>query len=303
MKKLIVTNGKNDLILQKSRTLVGIKPKTKKMSAKEVGIKAEILSHLGGFKVVTLDQKKESIDKKLDEMRAKKEVAVGTHVYHVEGNNKPLVPTGEIYIIFEADTNEEERNIVLEEYALELVEKRDNNMIIAKVTANSPNPLKVAQFLSKISMVKMAEPDLDTLLDEYAVTIADPLFKHAWHLKNPGFVPDIDYRLKKDADAKVVDAWNRIGNPGSSNVVVAVIDNGFDLSHPDFGQKVFKPYDLWNQSSNILQGDPRFTHGTPCASVAIAAANGHGIVGAAPNAKFMPISGTSFSIRAGNNGP
>ena len=72
MKKLIVTNGKNDLILQKSRTLVGIKPKTKKMSAKEVGIKAEILSHLGGFKVVTLDQKKESINKKLDKMRAKK---------------------------------------------------------------------------------------------------------------------------------------------------------------------------------------------------------------------------------------
>ncbi len=298
MKKLIVKSGKNDLVLQKSRTLVGIKPKNKKVKAKDVGVKAEILSHLGGFKLVTLDKGRGSVDKKLDEVRTKKEVAVGTHVYHVEGSKRPLVPTGEIYIIFEPDTNEEERNIVLEEYALELVEKRENDTIIAKVTVNSPNPLKVAQYLSKISMVKVAEPDLDTLLDEYAITISDPLFKHAWHLKNPGFVPDIDYKLKKDADAKVVDAWNRIGNPGSNKVVVAVIDNGFDLSHPDFGQKVFKPYDLWNQSSNILQGDPRFTHGTPCASVAIAAANGQGIVGAAPNAKFMPISGTSFSIRA-----
>jgi len=298
MKKLIVKSGKNDLVLKKSRTLVGIKPKSNSVKMKDVGVKAEVLSHLGGFKLVTLDRGRGSVDKKLDEVRVKKEVAVGTHVYHIEGNKRPLIPTGEIYIIFEPDTNEEERQIVLEEYALELVEKRDNDTIIVKVTPNSPNPLKVAHFLSKISMVKVAEPDLDTLLDEYAVTIGDPLFKHAWHLKNPGFVPDIDYPLKKDADAKVVDAWNRIGNTGSEKIVVAVIDNGFDLTHPDMNQKVFKPYDLWNQSANIIQGDPRFTHGTPCASVAIAAANGAGIVGAAPNAKFMPISGTSFSIRA-----
>ncbi|MCB0625145.1 MAG: S8 family serine peptidase, partial [Saprospiraceae bacterium] len=51
-------------------------------------------------------------------------------------------------------------------------------------------------------------------------------------------------------------------------------------------------------SSRILQGDPQFTHGTPCASVALASSNGTGIVGAAPNAKFMPVSGTSFSLRA-----
>jgi len=298
MKKLIVKSGKNDLVLKKSRTLVGIKPKSKKIRSTDLGIKAEVLSHLGGFKLVTLDRGRGSVDKKLDEVRIKKGVEVGTHVYHVEGNKRPLIPTGEIYIIFEPDTNEEERKIVLEEYALELVEKRANDTIIAKVTANSPNPLKVAQFLSKISMVKVAEPDLDTLLDEYAVSITDPLFKHAWHLKNDGFVPDIDYRLKKDADAKVVDAWNRIGNTGSKKVVVAVIDNGFDLGHPDLNQKIYKPYDLWNQSAIIIQGDPRFTHGTPCASVAIASSNGRGIVGAAPNAKFMPISGTSFSIRA-----
>ena len=299
MKKLIVKSGKSELVLKKSRTLVGIKTKSKEVNPKEVGIKAEVLSHLGGFKVVTLDRGRGSVDKKLDEVRKKKEVEIGTHIYHVEGSKKPLVATGEIYITFEAETNEEERKIVLEEYSLELIEKRDKNSIIAKVTVNSPNPLKVAAYLQKIAMVKIAEPDLDTLLDEYdAVAINDPLFNHAWHLQNLGFVPDINYSLKKGADSKVVDAWNRLGNVGSNKVVVAVIDNGFDLTHPDLNHKVFKPYDLWNQSANIIQGDPRFTHGTPCASVALAAVNGKGIVGSAPNAKFMPISGTSFSIRA-----
>lgn len=45
----------------------------------------------------------------------------------------------------------------------------------------------------------------------------------------------------------------------------------------------------------MTQGDTRYTHGTPCASVALASTNGQGIVGSAPNAKFMPISGTSYS--------
>lgn len=42
----------------------------------------------------------------------------------------------------------------------------------------------------------------------------------------------MDYPLKKGADAKVLDAWKRLGNAGSSDVTIALIDNGFDLSAP-----------------------------------------------------------------------
>ena len=76
------------------------------------------------------------------------------------------------------------------------------------------------------------------------------------------------------ADAKVIDAWKRMGNLGSSKVVVAVIDNGFDVSHPDLRNKVYRPFDLWTQSDRLTEGDISFTHGTPCASLAVAAANG-----------------------------
>jgi subtilisin family serine protease len=147
--------------------------------------------------------------------------------------------------------------------------------------------------------VKYAEPDIDTVLDEYALALPnDDLLGHEWHLENRGRLPDVTFPIKYGADAKVVDAWRRLGNLGSSDIVVAVIDNGFDLTHPDLKSKVYRPFDLWNNSPRLNQGDPRFSHGTPCASVAVAAANGSGIVGAAPNAKFMPVSGTSFSLRA-----
>lgn len=296
MSKLTIKNGKGELTLKKSHTLVGLKTKT---DEEQAFVDKHIFKNLGGFEVVTLNQSGGSLDDALDEARSNEEVELGTHVYFSEGSNRPLVPTGEVFITFEEGVGENEQNIVLEEYALSLVERRDNNRIVAKVTAKSPNPIKVANFLQAISLVKIAEPDLDTMLDEYAfVAPSDNLVGHEWHLQNDGFVADVDYRLRKGADAKVIDAWQRLGNTGSNSVTVAVVDNGFDLTHPDLRDKVTKPFDLWNQSSDVLQGDKRFTHGTPCASVALAASNGQGIVGAAPSAKFMPVSGTSFSVRA-----
>ncbi|MFK7810023.1 MAG: S8 family serine peptidase [Saprospiraceae bacterium] len=300
MSQITINSGKGKLTLKKSGRFVGLKTKSEKDVSKKSFVKKKVFDKLGGFSIVTLERNGAPLDDKLDDVRAKKDVEVGTHVYYTQGNsNRPVVPTGEIYVIFQNETNLEEQLLVLDEYHLELVERRDENRVIVKVTAKSPNPLKVANYLQNISLVKLAEPDIDTFVEEYDFNPPnDQLVLHQWHLENKGKVTDANWPLKKGADAKVVDAWKRMGNLGSSEVTIAVIDNGFDLTHPDLKNKVHKPFDLWTQSSKIEQGDSRFTHGTPCATVALAASNGSGIVGAAPQAKFMPISGTSFSLRA-----
>ncbi len=299
MSKLKVTSGKGELVLHKSKNLVGLKTKKIKDLSKTQFVKEELYQNLGGFQIVDLEKEGKTVDDKLDEVRAKREVEVGTHVYYAEGSNRPLVPTGEIYIIFNEGVSEGEQQLALDEFHLEVVERRDGNKLVARVTKKSPNPLKVAAQMQQTSLVKLAEPDIDTFVDEYEFSKpADSLLEHQWHLQNLGKVPDVNWPLKKGADSKVVDAWSRIGNTGSNKIVVAVIDNGFDLTHPDLKDKVFKPFDLWSQSSVLTQGDPRFTHGTPCASLALAASNGLGMVGVAPQAKFMAVSGTSFSLRA-----
>jgi subtilisin family serine protease len=298
-KKLTVKSGKGELRLKKSKKLVGLKPKNQDRLESADFVEEKYFDNLGGFEIVSLNKEEKDLDKELDKVRQKEEVELGTHVYLAEGSKNPLVPTGEIIITYEDGTNQEEQQLVLDEFYLALVERRSASEVIAKVTEKSPNPLKVANFLQKISLVKQAEPDLDTILDEYDFqTPADNLLSHQWYLRNIGIISDANYRIKKGADAKIIDAWTRIGNPGSSNITIAVVDNGFDLSHPDLKTKVVKPFDLWNQSSNLVQGNPRYTHGTPCASVALASINGSGIVGVAPNSKFMPVSGTSFSLRA-----
>lgn len=299
MEKIRVNSGKGKVTLVKSRRLVGLKTKDLKDLSEKDFVEEPIHSNLGGFRVVALDRQDRDLDSRLDEVRGREEVEVGTHVYYIEGSNRPLVPTGEIYISFQEGTTEQEQEIVLTEFRLELVERRSAEKVIARVTAESKNPIKVAAAMEDSSLVRVAEPDLDSLVDEYAfVAPSDDLVNHQWHLENPGRVVDANWSMKKGADAKVVDAWRRLASSGSSEIAIAIIDNGFDLTHPDLQSKVFKPWDLWNNSSRIEQGDPRYTHGTPCASVALASSNGRGIVGAAPNARFMPISGTSFSLRA-----
>lgn len=297
MSKITVRSGKGEIVVKKSAQLVGVKTTENEEVRNKSFVKREVIPSLGGFNIVTLEQENKTVDEKLDEVRQRDDVAVGTHVYYAEGSDKPMVPTGEIFIIFEDGVGDEEQKVVLEEFSLDMVERRDDNTIVVKVTAQSPNPLKVASALQNISMVKMAEPDLDMPLDVYFSEPRDELVPHEWHLQNSGFVVDVNFRLRKGADAKVIDAWRRLGNTGSSKLAVAVIDNGFDLSHPDLREKVVKPYNVWDRNSNVPQGNPQYTHGTPCASVAVASSNDRGIVGAAPNARFMPISGTSFSVR------
>ncbi|MBI1226393.1 MAG: S8 family serine peptidase [Bacteroidetes bacterium] len=294
-----IKSGKGVLVLQKSSSLVGLKAKKKADISNSDFVRQELLPSLGGFKVVSLQRDGATVDEKLDEVRKAKEVALGTHVYFAEGSKKPLVPTGEIFIIFQPEVDESEQMLVLDEYKLALVERRSSDQVTAKVTKDSPNPIKVAQALQGISLVKFAEPDLDMLLEEYDLAVPNDTFMaDEWHLKNDGYIPSGQYTTKKGADAKVVDAWSRLNSLGSGDVVLAVIDNGIDISHPDLKPKVYRPWDLWTQSDRLTDGDPGFTHGTPCASLAIAAANGQGMVGVAPNAKFMPVSGTSFSVAA-----
>jgi hypothetical protein len=294
--------GKGKAKVQKSKKLIGLKT-MKSRSAEPVtpkNIKEEQQVHerLGGFKIFDIGNKKNA-NKALDKLRKDDEVEVGTHVYVINDGDAPLVPTGDIYITFEIGVDEEEQAIVLSEFNLELVSRRDVNKVRVSVTANSMNPVKVAYFLEKVSLVEKAHADMDSVLETYSLPEPNEhLFKYQWHMKNTGTIPDSHplHRTNQNAELKVLDAWNRLGNKGSGDITIAIIDMGFDLSHPDLQGNIVHPFDVW-ENAPFSQPKRFRTHGTPCAGVAIARETGFGTVGVAPNAKFMPVSGTGFSIR------
>ena len=109
--------GKGKFNIQKSKTLIGLKQfSSRSVTTSEKPNTTEKLKHLGGFKVLEVDDQIEDINNKLDELRLEDDVEVGTHIYHLEDSDKALVPTGEIMIVFNIGVDQEEQNLVFDNF-------------------------------------------------------------------------------------------------------------------------------------------------------------------------------------------
>ena len=300
--------GGGKLSLKKSAGLIGVKmragttlPTTRSLNGPtQVG-------KLGGFQILQapttrgLDATGDGSERTLDTLRKDVNVLVGTHVFQPEGSDIAMVPTGELYVVFRPWATNEEQLEVLETLSLQIVQRRAPGAYVVRLGTESPNPIACTIKLQEHPLVAIAEPDL-AMEAEFMMTLPDdPFFKYQWHLKNTG----TDFRdspqgvfaeSKKGADAKVVEAWEELGNTGSSAIVMAIIDNGFDLNHPDFdgAGRVVHGWDYVSNSPDLSR-EPTDTHGTLCAGVALAGSNGQGIVGVAPNSRFMPIRNKELS--------
>lgn len=120
---------------------------------------------------------------------------------------------------------------------------------------------------------------------EYELFVFDEaLFEGAYIPKDPAFSDsDKSWYLKA---IRAPQAWDI--TLGSEKITVAIVDNGFNLQHPELKSKVVQPYNVWKHSDEIFS--QQIDHGTHVAGTALAAAdNGKGICGIAPNCKFMPV--------------
>lgn len=259
------------------------------------------------FEVVS---SKRGIDQKLDKMRQQPEVAVGTHVWTVEGEeDTPFIPTGNLYIEFVADADALKQRELLEKYGLSIVEVVAQGAYRVSVTPLSPNPVKCAVELQKNKLVLVAEPEFATRPAPRDFSAPTGRFIGTqWHHENTGqSIPVIDVpnsvfaasHFRRGADAKVKEAWNFLGSLGSSNLKIAVIDTGFATEHPQLrgdGLKIRSPFNAGARNTDISPyirfSDGSFgvvSHGTSCAAVAAGAWDVQGILGAAPNARLILI--------------
>lgn len=304
--------GGTALTLRKSQDVVALRPANwtaagqLRAAADDAGGRL-LGQRLGGFELVQIDGNSSGVEDSLNAMRTSATVDAGTHVFYTSDDKVPFVPTGSMYLKFKPETSPDAANALLDRYKLQVVETRGPDVLIARVTPGSPNPVKIAAELQDDEHVKVAEPDLATpgALTSFVVPLAEPLLDQQWHLRNTGKVGGAAWGLKVGADARVVEAWIRAQTLGSPDTIVAVIDDGFDLTHPDFAgpSKVVAPWDFtrntaavapefnanypfFNSDQNEWSGD---WHGTACAGVAVASAQGSGVLGAAPACRLMPI--------------
>ena len=167
-----------------------------------------------------------------------------------------------------------------------------------EVTAQG-NPQQTADLLSdQLEVPVLVEQRYDLLgpTDE-------PLFSDQWYHHNTGLNGG-----PPDADIDTPTAW---GSSLGSGVVVAVIDNGVEMSHPDLASQIWANNDPvgggdqdgngfvddrqgWdfidddNDPSPVGTASPA-AHGTAVAGLIAAAVNAEGIVGVAPSARLMVL--------------
>ena len=124
---------------------------------------------------------------------------------------------------------------------------------------------------SKLSPYKLLVWD-ETLFD-YVKTFNDPKLKDNtvnWYLKA----------------ININKAWEQ--TTGDNQIVIAVIDNGFDLNHPELKGKAVKPYNVIDKTTDVRPS--KENHGTHVASTIVAKGdNNQGLVGICPDCSFMPI--------------
>ena len=128
--------------------------------------------------------------------------------------------------------------------------------------------------------------ELKTKLSQYELLVwTERVFKRDSTPSDPGFR---DSRKSWYFDEiKASAAWDV--TTGDEEIIIAIIDNGFDITHPELKERVYKPYNVVERSTNVFT-NPREKHGTHVASTAIGASdNGSGVSGIAPKCKFMPI--------------
>jgi len=120
----------------------------------------------------------------------------------------------------------------------------------------------------------------------------DPLFDQQWHLLNVGQ----GGTAISGIDSRVSEAWDLV--MGSAEVVIAILDDGVDVHHPDLSSKSLDPYNYPDDWESLIGSMMFASHGTSCAGVALAEAdNGEGGAGVCPGCTLLP------ALLAGASGP
>lgn len=281
--------GERIALEKESEVFTTILPDAQSVQAVMQHEPVEMVKHVfeNVYKVQTMEGARDVV---MQDLRAdERNLTVSHHAYHPVGDEATVYYlTDMLMVAFQPGVTNTTIEAILAQHGLKYIktfEQGDPLVYMLQVTKSAgKNPIKVSEDLQQRPEVLFAEPNLVNRFQNF-YTPTDTFFRNQWHLKSTNGI-----ELSPDANVDAASAWDI--TRGSRGIVVAVIDDGFDLTHPDFNGlgKITFPRDFADGDDQPLPnrrtGD---YHGTPCAGLAIGEENGMGIVGVAPGCTFMPV--------------
>jgi subtilisin family serine protease len=214
----------------------------------------------------------------------------------------------ELVVRFEAKTPQKGRQQILDKYGFKV--RRRNPFVRDQVVIGHPDRkyapeelIEISNTLTALDEVMVAAPNFVSQFKRDAVPA---IRSEEWHLLNKGTGGAL-----KNEDVDIRDAWKI--TRGKKAVIVAVLDDGVDIEHPNLKSRIWKNptasspdkhgRDFFLAPDNPDHFNPRpklfrmpfdqmagnDIHGTPCAGVVAAAGLNGGATGAAPLCRILPV--------------
>lgn len=214
-------------------------------------------------------------------MDTARERSVAHHIYEVDETGEEIVIDDHIILELRHE-NPALLQQIIDEYKLIYTMEMGGAHVLRLTAATGRNPLKLANELAARDDVASCAPQL---LVPMMRQDAPALFREQWYLTTDLLShPDVAI----GADVQAPEAWSI--TTGSPDIVVAVIDDGFDLGHPAFAATRLHPdrIDFQGNDPDPVPADADY-HGTPVATIAIGGHQTASMKGIAPGCTFLPV--------------
>ena len=290
---MIIQRGGEELILEKVPDRFTVRSNTK------ISVKQLAQEFLGSWCNTIPNSRLElfrvapsKLEMAMSQARSSPSVAFVSHVYQIKGNpGTKVYLSDQITIEFASWVDSARINAIAAKFGLvhyKAVDGLPNTFVFFVGKQATQNPIKIANRLQGNPSVVASEPNI-VIQTEPHYKPRDPLYFQQWYLNHNG-----GNQLANGSHIWVEKAWDI--TRGLRSVIVAVVDDSFDLNHPDFmgSGKIVAPLDLKDKDFLPLPTQKQPSHGTACAGIAIAEENGTGIAGVAPGCAFMPIRTSGF---------
>ncbi len=207
----------------------------------------------------------------------------------------PAFVPGQVIVRFTDSASSNSKGALRSHYGL--AKKTEFSFGAELLTTNGRMPADaLAKMLSNLKHVEYAQPNyiIERPVPAAALPpVNDPYLPELWGMEN------ID----------ATEAWSL--DQGDERVIVAVIDTGVQISHPDLNDNIYvnqaeayglpgvdddgngykddiNGWDFYYSDNSVYDGTGDY-HGTHVAGTIAAEANGSGVVGVAPNCTILPL--------------
>lgn len=196
------------------------------------------------------------------------------------------IETPEFVAQFPATMSRAQIDALNAQYGVSLLQTQlsnDNTFVLEAPITPTSNAFTLANLYHESGFALYAEPNLINIL-HIDYTPNDTYYTTSWHLNNTGQITGSTV----DADIDAPEAWDI--TRGSSSVILAVVDDGVEITHEDLAANVVAGYDFVQNDNDPTPQQSWQAHGTNVAGLMAAVGNnGKGVSGVCPQCRIMPI--------------